>query len=78
MVDVSATSVAFVFIFCLYWINWLVCYKVEELRSSYGAKVQRVFLTFSFGVFLQKNVKMQLEKKVCGNKTIQVLLCEIL
>jgi len=32
----------------------MVCYKLEELRSRYDAKLQHVFLTFSSRVFLQK------------------------
>ena len=38
------------FIGCVVWF----CYNVEELRSRYDAKLQRVFLTFFSVVFLQK------------------------
>jgi len=57
--------------YCLYCISCVVCSNVGELRSRYDAKLQHVFLTFSSGVFLQKNVKIGLEneKKFCGNKT---------
>jgi len=41
----------------------VVCYKAGELRSRYDAKLQRVFLTFFSGVFLQKNVKFGLRTK---------------
>ena len=48
----------------------MVCNKVEEVGSRYGAKLQYVFVTFSSGVFLQ-NVKIGLEseQKLCENKT---------
>jgi len=49
---------------CLYCISCMVCYKVGELRSRYGAKLQHVLFTFPSGVFLQKNVKIGLENKV--------------
>jgi len=38
----------------LYCISCMLCYKVEELRSRFGAKLQHVLLTFPSGVFLQK------------------------
>ena len=51
----------------LYCISCLVCYKVEELR--YDAKLPHVFLTFSFGVFMQKRQNRAWEQKnLCGNK----------
>jgi len=37
-----------------YCISCVVCYKVEELRSRYDAKLKNVFLIFSSDVFLQK------------------------
>jgi len=38
---------------CLYCINCPIRYEIDELRSRYNAKLQHVFLTFSYGVFLQ-------------------------
>ena len=48
---------------CLYCIGCMVCYKVEELRSRYDAKLQRLFLTFSSGVFRQKCENWTREQK---------------
>ena len=48
---------------CLYCISCMVCYKAGELRSRYDAKLQRVFLTFFSGVFLQKKCKIWLENE---------------
>jgi len=55
------------FIGCVVWF----CYNVEELRSRYDAKLQRVFLTLFSVVFLQKfqNWVWKRKKKFCGNKT---------
>ena len=57
---------------CLYCVGCMVCYNVEELRSSYDAKLQHVFFsTFSSSVFLQNMSKLglKMKKKFCGNKT---------
>ena len=48
---------------CLYCISCVVCYNVEELTSRYDVKLQRVFLTFTSGVFLQKCENLAWEQK---------------
>jgi len=48
---------------CLYCINCLVSYKVEELKSRYGAKLQHVFLTFFFWCIYAKMSKSGLRTK---------------
>jgi len=54
----------------LYCTSCVVCYNTEELRSKYDAKLQRVFLTLSSGVFLQKCQNWALKRKMfCANKT---------
>jgi len=58
---------------CLYCISCVVCYTVEELRSRYDAKLQHVFLTFSTGIFLQKNVKIGLKNKLVEIKPSSVV-----
>jgi len=56
---------------CLYCVSCVVYYKVEKLRSKYGAKLQHVFFNIFFSRISSKMSKLGLKtKKVVEIKTV--------